>query len=84
MEGGGQHCSAGGGCACWMKRKASQERGTRTEEEAEEWSGGQWQRERGYYSGLTAPSAGTVKLLIQTEYGRGRFKGYICAGIGSD
>ena len=74
----------GGGWCCRMKRKGSQERerGTRTKEE--EWLGGQRRRERDYYSGLTAPSVGTVKLLIQTEYGRGQFKGYICTGIASD
>lgn len=73
---------------CLLDEKKSEPgregRGTRMEEEAGEWSGGQWQRERDYYSGLTAPSVGTVKLLVQTEYGRGRFKGSVCAGIRND
>lgn len=75
----GQYCSVGRGCGL---KKKSEERGTRTKEE--EWSGGQWHREKDYYSGSTAPSVGTAKLLIHTEYGRVWFKGYICAGITSD
>lgn len=78
----GPYCSAGRGCGGWKEKRArSEERGTRTKEE---WLGGQRHRERDYYSGSAAPSVGTVKLLIHTEYGRIWFKGYICAGITSD
>lgn len=59
-------------------------RGRRRRRRRRSGRGGQWQKERDYYSGLTAPSAGTVRPLIQTEYGRGPFKGHVCAGIGSD
>lgn len=47
--------------------------------------GGRWQKgqkERDYYFGPTAPSAGTARPLIATEYGGGPFKGHVCAAIG--
>lgn len=69
-----------------MKRKASRERGERDEDEGG--GGGVVGRpvaeRKGLLLRLDCSLSGTVKLLIQTEYGRGRFKGYICAGIGSD
>lgn len=65
-------CVWGGGCRGRGRRSA--------------W-GGQWQKgqkERDYYFGPTAPSAGTARPLIAIEYGGGPFKGHVCAAIGSD